>query len=154
MPNAQPSQPAAKTTTLPAPEAPLPHEVELQKKLELLGKVRATRSKMLQNASSIEGKDPALAYAWVNINESRRNYFEALGWQLCSDPKIKTPWRREDGTHRRGDLILYQIPKDLHEAIELEASLRAIEDIETSQEGFKEFAGRSGVPVYDPGIKA
>lgn len=134
-------QPKVPTTTLE------PHEVEMHKKMELLAKVRSTRSSMLQHLASIEGKDPSKHYGWIHNSEPRITHFRAQGYEVCKDPKVKTQWRREDGTHVRGDLILMECPKDLHEAWKVDGELRAIEDLENSRNSFTAFAERSGVPV-------
>lgn len=129
-----------------------PHEIELQRKMALLRKVRVQRESLANSMAQVDGKDPAMHYSWINRHESRMTWFAGQGYVVVTDPKIKTSWKREDGTHVRGDLILVARPKDLHEAWKYDAELRAVEDLESSRDSFKAFAGRNGIPVEEPRI--
>lgn len=130
-----------------------PHEIEMERKRALLAKVRVTRDSMLQNMAKIEGGDPNKHYGWVNNSDARITFFQAQGYTICKDPKVKTRFKREDGTHVRGDVILMERPEEEHEAWKYESELRAVEDMENSQASFKTFAARNGVPVEQPAIK-
>jgi hypothetical protein len=130
-----------------------PHEKEMLRKATLLSKVRMVREFLASNQGMVEGMKPDKIYVWVHISDNRQIHYQSMGYELCTDPEIKSKWKRSDGTHKRGDVILYQIDKDLHEAIDMEAQLRAIEAVEGAREGFKAFAERQGVPVYEPGKK-
>jgi hypothetical protein len=145
-----PSPPQSKP---PAPP-PSPEQLEMKRKQALLAKVRTLREKLHTNIGDVEGKDPAKHYVWVNINDNRQITFQSLGYEVCRDPNIKSPWKKSDGTYVRGDLILYQIDKDLHEALELDSQLRALESVDGASEGFKAVAEREGVPVYEPGKRS
>lgn len=139
-----PTQPADSETEL------RPHEVEMARKRELLARVRVTRESMLRTFAEVQGKKPDRDYIWVNVNEHRRTTFEGMGYTVCKDPDIKSQWKREDGTHVRGDLILYHVPKELREAWHTEGQLRAIEDQEGAPAVFEDYAARAGVPTYRP----
>lgn len=138
--------PKPQAASAPA-EALLPHETEQARKLALLSQVRSTRASMLAQLAQIEGMKPDKAYIWANIHETRVNRFRSMGYEICKDPDVKSQWRKDDYTHVRGDVILMQVPKELHEAWHYDSELRAIEDLDNSQVGFKEFAARNGVPV-------
>lgn len=127
-----------------------PAEVELERKVALLQRARVVRENARAMRGSIQGMKPDLVYIWVNIREERQIYFQNLGYELCKDPEVVSKWKRDDGAHRRGDLILYQVPKDLHEALKLDSEIRAIEDMENSKDGFLAFAERLSIPTYHP----
>ena len=133
------------------PDKPLPHELEMQRKKELLARVRERRARLLVNKGRVEGGDPKKVYVWINQRDERRTYFEGLGYTLCKDPHVKTQWGREDGTHHRGDLILYEIDRDTHEALKLDSQIRAVEQMASSRESFREFAAGSGIKTFSPG---
>lgn len=126
-----------------------PHEIEMQKKMRLLQQVRTTRSSMLSQLAEIEGRKADMHYGWVNNSDARITHFRAQGYEICKDPDVRTRWRRDDGTHVRGDVILMVCPKDLHEAWKYDGELRAIEDLENSRDSFKAFAERSKIPVTE-----
>lgn len=148
-----PSNTTSKAPTVELPSASLPHEAEFERKQRLLEKVNVIREGLLAHRNDIKGKDPAQHYSWVHNSQARITNFQAMGYEIVRDPKIETSWRREDGTHVRGDLILMQISEEMYEAWQYSDAIRAIEGVEDSQGQFKEFAGRNGVPVYNPAIK-
>lgn len=132
----------------PPSEKPRPEELELQRKVELLKKVRLLKDKA-RNRLEVTGGDPAKVYVWVHNSDTRRQHFETLEYVVCRDPKVSTRWKREDGTHVCGDLILYEIDRELHDALKLESLYRAVEAIEGSQSDFLAFAERNRVPVLE-----
>jgi len=127
----------------------LPHITELKRKKALLEKVRTLREGALFNKGAVEG-DPNKQYCWVNTKEDRRVSYEAAGWVITKDPNVKTRWRQEDGTHKRADLILYEMDKELYEATVAYNSLRGIEAVEGSEDMFLAALDRDKVPVYRP----
>lgn len=68
-----------------------PHEIEQQKKIRLLQQVRETRSSMLSQLASIEGRDPAKHYSWINSAEPRVTHFRAQGYEICRDEYFRLP---------------------------------------------------------------
>lgn len=143
----KPSPPVIQTIT----EELEPHEKEILRKQELLKKVRIIRERLAQNRGMVEGMNPSKAYVWVNISDNRQIEYQSTGYELCRDPNIKSKWKQVDNTHKRGDAILYEIDKDLHEALDLDAQLRAVEAVQGAREGFKATAAQHGVPTYEPG---
>ncbi len=126
-----------------------PAQIQEAKKkslLEKLAHVKLLREKLLMNRGEVKGR-PDKMYCWVNVNESRRQWFEGLGWELCKDPSVKTEFKREDGTHVRGDLILYQMDKEIYEVINLDNELRGIEGIQGSKDQFLNFAESNRIPA-------
>ena len=126
-----------------------PAQSEAAKKqslVEKLAKVRVLREKMLMNRGEVKGK-PDKMYCWVNVHESRRQWYEGLGWELCKDPSVHTEFKKEDGTHVRGDLILYQIDKETYELLNLDSELRGIEGIQGSKDEFLSFAESNRIPA-------
>ena len=151
-PNLPPKPPQTPPVAQLAEEIKLePHEIEQRKKAALLAKVRMMRETLAANQGMVGNMKPGKVYVWVHHSDNRQIHFQSMGYELCKDPDIKSNWRRTDGTHVRGDVVLYQIDKDLHEAIDLDSQLRAIEAIEGAKEGFKVVADRLGFPVYEPG---
>lgn len=154
-------QPAQQRSLNVAVEGLQPHEIELQRKRALLAKVRTMREGWITNKGKIDSKDPKKEYVWVNMHEERRSWYEGMEYivvkskvETTADGKIKvlagpvTQWVRADGTHRRGDLILYEIDRELKEALEIDGDLRAVEQMESAKEGFKAFAERENVPYH------
>lgn len=128
-----------------------PHELEMERKKALLAKVKTIRERLAANRGMVDGMKPNKVYVWVNINDNRQIHFQGLGYEVCRDQEVKSHWKQEDGTHKRGDLILYECDKDLHEAIEYDSQIRAVESIEGAKQEFKETAARAGVPTFIPG---
>jgi hypothetical protein len=130
-------------------------EIEYARKRELLRKVRETRSNALQEKGRVRSADPAkqlnpaIHYAWVNRNEHRIVFFQALGYKIVNDAAVMTDWKREDGSHAYGDLILMEIDKETHEMMKLDSQLRALEGVE-GESVFASFAQRAGIPVEVP----
>lgn len=127
-----------------------PHEIELDRKRALLARVKVLRESAIFNRGAILKGNPAKEYCWVNVKDDRRIYFEGLGWNLCKDPDVVTNWKQEDGTHKRADLILYEIDKELHEAMEAYNVLRGLEATEGAEEAFLTTLQRDRVPMYKP----
>ena len=66
-------------------------------------------------------------------------------------PVIKWPttqWEQADGTHVRGDLILYQIDKDLYEAMHEQEVGAGLDDIEAHKDVFEGAARARGAPAF------
>lgn len=152
-PNAPSStQPNTPAPTAGAPEMDLRSEAERLRdhKLALLAKVKTLRENTNMRRGQITNPKPGKVYVWVNINENRQIEFQGMGYELCKDPDIKTRWRQSNGTHQRGDLILYQIDKDLHEAIKIDDELRSLDGIEAPKAAFHQQIGRLGGVPYEP----
>lgn len=117
----------------------------LEKKKALLARVRVARDR-LRFAGEVLNGNPNKVYIWVNISDDRQVTYQGMGYTICKDPNIKTRWKKEDGTHRRGDLILYEIDRDLNEAIKLDGEMRAVEGQEGEQM-FLDFAQQNRIPA-------
>jgi hypothetical protein len=126
----------------------------MDRKKRLLEKVKALREgAMFQKGAILPNSDgtignPLKEYCWVNSKDDRRVTYEAMGWQVCKDPKVKTRWQKEDGTHVRADLVLYEIDKELFEAMMAYNQLRGIEAVEGNPEAFMAALDRDKVPAY------
>jgi hypothetical protein len=137
----------------PVPLEKPPHEIELDRKKALLAKVKTLReSALFQKGALLEG-NPSKEYCWVNSKDDRRVTYEAMGWAVCKDPLVKTRWKQEDGTHRRADLILYEIDRELAEAIQAYNQLKGMEAVEGAEEMFIASLANNNVPLYKPPIK-
>lgn len=148
MPTNEPSsKEQAKSAT---PVALSPEEAALQHKMQLLANVKVIRERMATVHGEVRGKKDNKVYVWVNIDDNRQIHYQTYGYELCKDEQVQTNWKRPDGTHRRGDLILYHIDKDLYEAITMDGELRAVEAVEGYSTAFKSTAEVNGVPVYVP----
>lgn len=140
------------------PPALKPHELEMQRKVELLRKVKGLREGTLLNRSGLLKGDPAKEYCWVNNSPDRRITYESMGWEAVkiTDPKNPSVVTRvtpqPDGTIVRGDLILYHIDKDLFEAIQNYNVIRGLELTENKDEGFETQLERMGVRSYKPKV--
>ena len=133
----------------PAPLPKPPHELEMDRKRALLSKVKAIRENR-KNKGAVLAGDPAKEYCWVNTKDDRRISYEAEGWVVVKDPAVRTNWKQEDGTHKRADLILYEIDKELYEAMVAYNQLRGIEAVEQNDDTFLAFLERNNVPGYKP----
>lgn len=129
-----------------------PHKIEAQAREDLLRKARVVRDRLANRGSELSGQNPASAYIWVNVREDRQTYFQALGWEICRDPKVSSPFKQADGSHRRADVILYQMSRDFYEALEADSALRGIEGIEGQQSAFISSINQSGVKEYRPQV--
>ena len=123
---------------------PRPDQIERQRKLDLLSKVRVLRDK-LKYRGAVEG-DPNKVYVWVSKDEATRTAFDGMGYTICKDATVKTSWLKGDNTHQRGDLILYEIPRDLHEAIKLSSELQSLEG-DDAESLFLNFAQENRIPA-------
>lgn len=122
-------------------------QIEFKKKVDLLRKVRSTRER-LYTMGAVTNQDPSKVYVWVANDDETQVRFVSLGYEVCKDPNISTSWKKEDGSHRRGDLILYQIDKDIYDALRTDSAIRAIEVLESPEDQFLQFAEKSGVPAH------
>lgn len=114
---------------------------------ELLAKVRILREQSMLGKGQVKYGNPFKTYVWVNKNENRLNYYISMGYVICHDPKVATSWKQADGTHVRGDVILMEIDKDLHDAIKFDGELRAVESVGESKGMFEAYAASKGIPV-------
>lgn len=130
-----------------------PREQAVARKLELLKKVKNLREGALfQRGRVLEG-NPAKEYCWVNIRDDRQYFFQSLGWsKVVKESGVKTQWEQGDGTHVRGDLILYEIDKEMFEAMQAYNELRGVENIENAENGFVEHLQANKIPVYKPQV--
>jgi hypothetical protein len=132
-----------------SPPAPEPHEIEIQRKLELLRNVRVTREKVGMNRWGLNEAmaDPTKVYKGVNRNPARMTEYIGLGYQVCRRPHL-TPHQQEDGSHVRGDLILMEVDKDLYEALCQDSVIRGYEQIEGEKEKFADAVVKAGGLPY------
>lgn len=108
------------------------------------------REHALRNRGNVVNPKKNKDYVWVNINDHRQIEYQTLGYELCRDPEIKTAWKKEDGSHQRGDLVLYQIDKEEREAMHLDNELRGFEAISAPKQVFHTMVQREGAKVYEP----
>lgn len=135
----------------PQMAALLPHEEEIKRRKELLAKVRTVRDGSLINRGLVVG-DPLKQYVWVNVNTNRQMFFQNLGFQICRDETIQTSplFKQSDGTYIRGDLILYEISKEVFDAMNDVAVIDGIQAIHGNQETFIGSAQGAGIPAFIP----
>lgn len=68
-----------------------------------------------EDISRIHGKDPNFAYRWINTHKQNLSMKKSRGWEVVSDPKIKSFSGTPDSTHQIGDLVLARMPRDKYE---------------------------------------
>lgn len=142
----------------PVPLEKPPHITELERKKTLLAKVKTLRDNATFMQGAIIEGNPGKEYCWVNTREDRRVSYEAMGWVLCKDPLVKTRWQQADGTHKRADLILYEIDKEMAEAIQAYNTIKGMNPVEDSENLFEaaldQVSNTTGyrAPVYKPKI--
>jgi hypothetical protein len=66
---------------------------------------------------------------------------------------VNSPYLQNDGMHRRADVILYEIDRDLYEALYAADVMRGIENIEAASESFQLSLMRDGVKTFKPPVK-
>lgn len=140
-----------KNATPPPP--PPDEEPKESRKVRLLSKIKILHDNV-NTGTAVEG-EPDKQYCWVNTREERQTFFQAMGWTLVKDPtgeKVKTRYRQPDGTHRRADLILYEMDKEMYEAHDAYKQLKRIEALEGVELSFQTSAARNGAPTFKPRV--
>lgn len=150
MPNAEPLQPNNPPALREQVKTQSAADIEARK-VELLAKVRLMHDKNLRGGE-LTGQNSAKTYMWVNQREDRQAFFKAWGWELCVDPSVQSSFRQKDLTHRRADVVLYEIDKDLYEAQEAFKQLRGLEGIEGHKNAAIASFNRQGVREYIPHV--
>ncbi len=130
-----------------------PHITEANKRAALLAKAKVVRERMATRHSDITGLKPSKQYCWVNLKEDRQVYYQGLGWTLCNDLDLKSPFKQPDGTIRRADTILYEIDMDFYEALCMHNILKGIEGIESAETGFVDTLGQQKIPTFKPAVQ-
>jgi hypothetical protein len=129
-----------------------PHQEELDRKRRLLAKIKTIRDAVLVNRGEVRGEETKL-YRWVNLKAERQLWFQTVGWtKVGAQDPVETLYKQDDGTHVRGDLILYQIDKEFGEALHLFDVVRGVEMVEGAKESFEATAEREGVPTFRPAV--
>lgn len=152
MPSEKPQVVAAEVPSHIQEQKPLPHEIEAKKREELLARIQQHREDTKKSKARVFPKDPAVGlppnkrYVWVNRNEARIVAFRSEGYVIATDDRVNSMWKREDGTHTYGDLILMEIDQELYDAIKIDDQMRAVEGVEGASM-FEAFANQSGIPV-------
>lgn len=123
---------------------------EQERRMELLRKVRTLRERATLDRGKISGGDLDKDYIWVCNDERSQAEFQGLDYRVCTNPKVESKYKQADNTHRRGDLILYEVDRELREAYHFDSAYRSIEQLEESfmATQFRQFAAGAGVPVH------
>jgi hypothetical protein len=130
-----------------------PHELEQKRKMELLARVRVMRENSVRDRGKVRKGDPTMSYCWVNQDTRRQVEFKSYGYEICRDPNVETrpEYKQADGTHRRGDQILYQVPKDFKEALDYDDASRGFEMLEAPRQRFiEQLSKEEGASYYQP----
>ena len=123
-------------------------QADLERKRELLAKVRLIREGQVARAGRVTGGKPDYVYFWVYNHPQEIDRFLGMMAEIVdADDPVTTSFRREDGRHVRGDTILLRMHKDLSEAYGADRDLRATESIEGHKEDFLDWAAREAVPA-------
>jgi hypothetical protein len=115
----------------------------------LVREVRINREAARIGLGNVTG-EPNTQYVWVNRAEQRIISFESMGYVIVGkDDPVTSKFRREDGTHVRGDLILMKLPKDLHEMYKWDSEKQAVSSQQQPKDEFKDWARRQGFGAWD-----
>ena len=120
---------------------------------EKLSSIKLLRTRAILNAGLVTGGDPKKQFSWVNNSQDRIKYYEGLEYRVSKDAGIKEAhpdWVKEDGTIRRGDLILMEVERDIYEGIKYSELLDAAENRDQAERIFLNYAERNGVPTFQP----
>jgi len=125
----------------------------LEKAREKLSQIKLLRQRAVLDAGKVKGGDPATHYSWVNDHPDRIKSYEAIDYRISKSETIRKAqpeWARQDGTIRRGDLILMECPKDHYDAIKYSELLDSAESKDQAEAVFLAFADRHNVPAFVP----
>jgi len=136
------------------PSGPAPHEIELARRRDLLRKVQVIREGFMRRGELVKG-DPQKEYCWVNVREERQIFFKQLGRTPDkvdpAHPHVVAQWPpNAEGNIVRGDVILYEIDKELAEAHQIYSVARGLELTERPGQDFEAAMERLAVPLFRP----
>jgi len=83
-------------------------------------------------ALSVKGTDEGKAYRFVRKDDSSVGMREQAGWVVCQDKKIVGPGKRDSSTRETHDLILMEMPKEMHDEIKKIPGLRSKQRVEAA----------------------
>ncbi len=126
-------------------------DAEKLKRARLLAKVQVLReTPRTINDVKVDGS-PEHQYCWVYDHPQMIAEYERLGYDVvrsANGKEVKSKWRRQDGTHKRGDTILMFIGKEDAEALEIFSAMSAIEQVSSAKSQFMNFAEGSQIPIF------
>jgi len=97
----------------------------------------------------IHGKDPNFVYRWVNTHKQNLAMKKTRGWEVVSDPKIKSFSGLPDSTHQIGDVILTRMPKDKYDKMMKEKHDLGQARRKAIKRQFEEEGRQSDVKTFD-----
>jgi len=98
----------------------------------------------------IKGGDPNKHYVWIQNRKERVEMKKIKGYEIVSDPKLKTLGRKAESTqHELGDLVLMSIPKELRDKRVAEMAQMSKSRRERTRAEFIDEARRSGLKPFD-----
>lgn len=98
----------------------------------------------------IKGGDPNTHYVWVQNRKERVEMKKIKGYEIVSDPKLRTLGRKAESTqHELGDLILMKLPKDIRERRVADMRRTAKSRRERVREEFIDEAKKAGLKPFD-----
>lgn len=137
------------------PMGEIPKGLSEAEKVKILReRVKVLRDGAMFDQGRIKTPNPAKQYCWVNIREERQTFYQALGWEVVRDPDIGTLfWKKDENRHRRADLVLYQIDRELFYAFEAEKILRNLDLTgDAADEAFALEMKKHGARLYKPPV--
>lgn len=152
MPDANVKQPPVNATPV---HAVVSAEQAEKERIQLLReRVRVLRDGALFDRGAIKRPDPNKQYCWVNAREERQTFYQALGWEVVTDPSIGTLyWKKDENRHRRADLVLYQIDREIFLAYEAEKILRNLDLTgDAADEAFAIEMRKHGTRAFKPPV--
>lgn len=119
------------------------------RKRALLEKVRVLSENLVNQMGQVLNGDPDYVYIWVpNYPDTITRYQNMQAEIVGAKDSVKTNFRRSDGTHVRGDVILMRMPKELAEAWNAHRDLKALEAIPGNKQSLMDWAGQQGIPAH------
>lgn len=131
---------------------------EAAKKIYIMRRrVKVYREGSLFKRRSLASPQKDKEYLWINMKEERRIFFEGMGWQVCQNPNVGSNyWKQDKQAHICADLILYEMPKELHQMIEADNIVRGLDltDPKAAASAFADAMRQQGVrvPVFEPKV--
>lgn len=124
-------------------------QAEKERKMALLARVRVMKENSRSGVTvPLKDADPAYVYLWAYNHPDRIAQLNNKDYEIVGkNDKVSSAFKKPDGTHVRGDVILLRCKKETAEAFGLLAELDAIEQL-GSKSDFENFAAQRGIPLF------
>ena len=111
------------------------------------------RNNMGKSRLAVQGPSDMHPY-WARSNDMEEmSRLESLGFRVVVEDhkhlRYKASGLRQDGTYIIGDVILMEVPKEVHDILVEENHKTSKNLVASAKETFKDEANRQGVPTFE-----